>query len=173
MGTRGIPDSSSVVIPRLICREPAAAVEFCTRTFNAVTISQRPGADGKVAHALLTIGPAMIMIEGEWPTLASRAPTPDGSSPVVIFRVRRRRRRDGRSRDGRWRADPSATAGSVLGRSRRLDHGPVRARVDDCHSHRGHHGGAAGGPVGRGVEGIEGELKGKTIRAWRIRWRSV
>jgi PhnB protein len=27
----------------------------------------------------------MVMIEGEWPTLASRAPQPDGSSPVVIF----------------------------------------------------------------------------------------
>ena len=27
----------------------------------------------------------MIMIEGEWPTVTSRAPIPDGSSPVVIF----------------------------------------------------------------------------------------
>ena len=33
----------------------------------------------------MTIGPAMIMIEGEWPGLASRAPNPDGSSPVVIY----------------------------------------------------------------------------------------
>ena len=33
----------------------------------------------------MTIGPAMIMIEGEWPTLPSRAPSADGSSPVVIF----------------------------------------------------------------------------------------
>ena len=33
----------------------------------------------------MTIGPQMIMIEAEWPTLPSRAPTPDGSSPVVIF----------------------------------------------------------------------------------------
>ena len=33
----------------------------------------------------MTIGPAMIMIEGEWPTLPSRAPKADGSSPVVIF----------------------------------------------------------------------------------------
>jgi PhnB protein len=38
-----------------------------------------------VAHALMTIGPAMIMIEGEWPGLASRAPQLDGSSPVVIY----------------------------------------------------------------------------------------
>ena len=33
----------------------------------------------------MTTGPAMIMIEAEWPGLASRAPKPDGSSPVVIF----------------------------------------------------------------------------------------
>jgi len=34
---------------------------------------------------LMTIGPAMIMIETEWPSLPSRVPIPDGSSPVVIF----------------------------------------------------------------------------------------
>jgi PhnB protein len=27
----------------------------------------------------------MVVIEGEWPTLSSRAPEPNGSSPVVIF----------------------------------------------------------------------------------------
>jgi PhnB protein len=27
----------------------------------------------------------MVLIEAEWPTLASRAPHPDGSSPVVIY----------------------------------------------------------------------------------------
>jgi len=27
----------------------------------------------------------MIMIEAEWPEVSSRAPAPDGSSPVVIF----------------------------------------------------------------------------------------
>jgi len=82
---KGIPDNSSVVIPRLVCRDPVAEIDFCTRTFNAVEINRRPGTDGKAAHALMTIGPAMIMIEAEWPTLASRAPIPDGSSPVVIF----------------------------------------------------------------------------------------
>jgi PhnB protein len=82
---KGIPDNSSVVIPRLVCRDVAAAIEFCTNTFGAVNLGHRPGPDGKPAHALLTIGPAMIMIEAEWPNLTSRAPTPDGSSPVVIF----------------------------------------------------------------------------------------
>ena len=80
-----VPDGASIIIPRLVCRDPGAAIEFCTRTFAAVELVRRPGPDGTVAHALLTIGPAMIMIEVEWPTLPSRAPTPDGSSPVVIY----------------------------------------------------------------------------------------
>lgn len=82
---KGIPENSSVVIPRLVCHDPATAIDFCVSTFNAVELNRRPGPDGAVAHALLTIGPAMVMIEAEWPTLTSRAPIPDGSSPVVIF----------------------------------------------------------------------------------------
>lgn len=84
-GTKGVPDNSSVVIPRLVCRDPAGTIAFCTSTFGAIELGRRPGPDGAVAHALLTIGPAMIMIEAEWPTLPSRAPVPDGSSPVVLF----------------------------------------------------------------------------------------
>lgn len=82
---QAIPDNSSLVIPRLICRDPASAIEFCVAVLGAVELGRRPGPDGAVAHALLTIGPAMLMIEAEWPTLPSRAPVPDGSSPVVIF----------------------------------------------------------------------------------------
>jgi PhnB protein len=80
-----IPENSSVLIPRLVCRDAAAAIDFCVRTFAAREVTSRPGPDGRVAHALLTIGPAMLMIEAEWPTLPSRAPALDGSSPVVVF----------------------------------------------------------------------------------------
>ena len=82
---KAIPDGASVLIPRLVCRDPAAAIDFYVSTFGAVERVRRPGPEGTVAHAMLTIGPAMIMIEGEWPTLPSRAPQPDGSSPVVIY----------------------------------------------------------------------------------------
>ena len=80
-----IPDSSSVVMPMLVCRDVAAEIDFCKTTFGAVELGSRPGPDGAIVHALMTIGGAMIMIEGEWPTVASRAPRPDGSSPVVIY----------------------------------------------------------------------------------------
>ena len=82
---KGIPDNSSVLIPRLVCRDVPAAMAFCVDTFAAVVLGSRPGPDANAAHALLTIGPAMLMIEAEWPTLPSRAPALDASSPVVIF----------------------------------------------------------------------------------------
>ena len=81
----GIPTNSSRIIPRLVCTDGAAEINFCANTFDAVELNRRPGPDGKMAHALMTIGTEMIMIEGEWPTLPSRAPKPDGSSPVIIF----------------------------------------------------------------------------------------
>jgi PhnB protein len=80
-----VPDSSSVVMPMLVCRDVSAEIDFCKATFGAVELGRRAGPDGAVVHALLTVAGAMIIIEGEWPTLASRAPQPDGSSPVVIF----------------------------------------------------------------------------------------
>jgi PhnB protein len=80
-----IPDGASVVMPMLVCRDAAAELDFCKTTFGAVELVRRPGPEGTVAHALVTIGQAMVMIEGEWPTLASRAPQSDGSSPVVIY----------------------------------------------------------------------------------------
>jgi PhnB protein len=80
-----IPDTSSAVIPMLVCRDVPAEVEFCKTTFGAVEVGSRPGPDGKIVHALLTIDRAMVIIEAEWPTLASRAPQPDGTSPVVIY----------------------------------------------------------------------------------------
>jgi PhnB protein len=80
-----IPETSSVVIPMLVCRDVGAEIEFCKTTFGTVELGRRPGPDGSAAHALLTISGAMIIIESEWPTLASRAPQSDGSSPVVIY----------------------------------------------------------------------------------------
>jgi PhnB protein len=82
---KGIPDGVPGVIPRLVYRDPAAAIAFCIAAFGAVERLRRPGPDGTVAHAMVTIGPAMVMIEAEWPTLPSRAPAADGSSPVVLY----------------------------------------------------------------------------------------
>jgi PhnB protein len=82
---RGLPERSSIIIPRLFCRDPAQEIDFCVGAFDATELGRRHGPDGGVVHALLTIASEMIMIESEWPTLPSRVPPVDGSSPVVIF----------------------------------------------------------------------------------------
>ena len=82
---KGIPEGASAVIPRLVCRNVEAQIGFCCEALGGMETLRRPGPDGRVAHAMLRFGPAMLMLEAEWPTLPSRAPNPDGSSPVVIY----------------------------------------------------------------------------------------
>ena len=56
-----LPENTSIIIPRLVCRDPVAEIDFCVDVFGAVELNRRPGPDGSVAHALLTIGPEMVM----------------------------------------------------------------------------------------------------------------
>lgn len=80
-----IPHGVQAVLPMLVCRDVSAEIDFCKTIFNAVEKVRRPGPDGEDAHAALTINEAMIMLECEWPTIASRPPQTDGSSPVIIY----------------------------------------------------------------------------------------
>jgi len=72
------------IVPMLVCRDAAAEMEFCRATFGAVELSRRTD-DGIVVHATLAIGEMLLMVHDQSPQLASRAPQPDGSSPVVIY----------------------------------------------------------------------------------------
>ena len=82
---KGVPEGASAVIPRLFCRDVEAEIAFCCEALGATEAGRRPGPDGRVAHAMLMFGPAMLMLEAEWPTLPSKPPSGDGSSPVVIY----------------------------------------------------------------------------------------
>lgn len=85
MPVKPIPDTSPRVIPVLVCRDPEAEIAFCQKVLNAEVGVRRPGSDGKTIHAALVLGEAHIIIQAEFPQLASRAPQIDGTSPVVIF----------------------------------------------------------------------------------------
>jgi uncharacterized glyoxalase superfamily protein PhnB len=73
------------LVPMLVCRDAASEIDFCKSAFGAEELARRPAQDGTVVHATLTIGGTILMIQGEYPNLASRAPQPDGSSSVVIY----------------------------------------------------------------------------------------
>ena len=78
-------DTTPKVIPMLVCRDAASEIDFCKNAFGAVELARRSGPNGTVIHATLSIGEALVMIHGEFATLASHSPQPDGSSPVVIY----------------------------------------------------------------------------------------
>ena len=60
---KGVPEGASAVIPRLVCRDVEAQIEFCCEALGAVEALRRPGPDGRAAHAMLKFGPAMLMLE--------------------------------------------------------------------------------------------------------------
>ena len=80
----GVPRDVSVVMPMLVCSDVASVIDFCKATFGAEEKLRLAGPDGTVAHAAVTVRDAFILLEGETPGLASRPPTRDGSSPVVV-----------------------------------------------------------------------------------------
>ena len=70
---------ANVGVPRRCGSDRSASPRLVLWNCHAV------GSDGTVVHGTLTIGGAMIIIQGEGPTLASRVLLSDGSSSVVIF----------------------------------------------------------------------------------------
>ena len=85
MTVKPIPDTSPRVIPMLVCRDVEHEIEFCQRVLGASLGVRRPGPDGQTVHAALALGDARIILQAEFPQLASRAPQPDGTSPIVLL----------------------------------------------------------------------------------------
>jgi PhnB protein len=82
---KAIPDGVDAVFPMLVCRNPEAEMTFCAAAFGAVEQVRRPGPDGTPVHIAMRINGSFLVAQAEFPTLASRAPAPDGTSPVPIF----------------------------------------------------------------------------------------
>lgn len=86
MMVKSVPDGVQAVFPMLVCRSPEAERDFCVAAFGAVEQVRRPGPDGSPIHIAMRINGAFLVAQSEFPdVVASRAPTGDGSSPVVLF----------------------------------------------------------------------------------------
>ena len=83
---KSIPEGVQAAFPMLVCQSPEAEMNFCATAFGAVEQVRRPGPDGSPIHIAMRINDAFLVVHSEFPdVVASRAPSPDGSSPVVIF----------------------------------------------------------------------------------------
>lgn len=72
------------IVPHLICRDAAAAIEFYKRAFGATEIMRLPTPDGKLMHASVRIGNTMVMLVDEMPQWGALSPQSLGNSPVTL-----------------------------------------------------------------------------------------
>lgn len=70
--------------PFLWLKNPAEAIEFYKKAFDAVEIYRLTEPEGKVAHAEITIGGAKISLAGEYPEYGILGPETMGNTTVGI-----------------------------------------------------------------------------------------
>jgi len=80
---QAIPPDMTAITPHLVCRG-AAAIDFYPRAFGAVEGGRLAGPDGRLAHALIRIGGATIMLVDEYPEQGMLGPLALNGSPVTI-----------------------------------------------------------------------------------------
>jgi PhnB protein len=85
MSVKPIPEGYENVIPYLTVDDGKGAIEFYKRAFGATERSSMPAPDGRIAHAELQIGDALIMLSDPFPQFASRTPKELEGTTVVLF----------------------------------------------------------------------------------------
>lgn len=86
MAVRSIPEGYEAAIPYLSVVNAAGAIDFYKRAFGATEVMRMAGPDGRVGHAEIKIGKALLMLADEHPEIDFRSPKSLGiaRSPVGI-----------------------------------------------------------------------------------------
>ena len=79
-----IPAHYPRVMPYLTIDGAAKAIDFYREVLGAEERGRMGGPDGKVGHAELTIGDAVIMLADTFPGMGPSAPPALGGSPVTL-----------------------------------------------------------------------------------------
>ena len=79
-----IPEGMCAVTPHLVCAGAADAIEFYKKAFAAVETARLPDPQGKIAHAMIRIGDANVMLVDEFPEMGSLSPKALKGSPVTL-----------------------------------------------------------------------------------------
>ena len=79
-----IPKGRAGATPYLIVKDAARAIEFYKQAFGAAEVMRFTDPNGKIGHAEVKIGEALIMLADEFPELDVRGPETYGGSPVTI-----------------------------------------------------------------------------------------
>src|SRR5438309_2973532 len=89
MSAKSIPDGYDALIPSIIVRDAAKAIEFYKQVFGATEKMRMLNSDGsKIAHAEIKIRDHVLMLGDECPSMGALAPPPDARAPsasVMIY----------------------------------------------------------------------------------------
>lgn len=85
MAVKAIPDGYTALTPYLVCKDAAKAIEFYTNAFGAVEVMRMPGPGGRVMHAEVKIGDAILMLSDENPERGYLSPVSIGGSGSSIM----------------------------------------------------------------------------------------
>jgi len=81
---KAIPDGYRGVTPYITVKGAADAIEFYKKAFGATELFCLGAPDGKIGHAEIKIGDAIIMISDEYPEMNVLSPDTIGGSPVTL-----------------------------------------------------------------------------------------
>jgi PhnB protein len=85
MAVHHIPEGYHSVIPYLVIKGAASAIEFYKTAFNAVEVMRMPAPDGTIGHAEIKIGDSHVMLADEHPGMGQLSPKTIGGTPVSIM----------------------------------------------------------------------------------------
>jgi PhnB protein len=80
-----IPEGYTAITPYLTVDDGRGAIEFYKRAFGAAERGMMAAPDGRIAHAELQIGDAVIMLSDKFPQFATETPKEVGGTTVAIF----------------------------------------------------------------------------------------
>lgn len=79
-----IPPEYPGVTPYLSVRNASSAIEFYKKGFGATELMRLPGPDGRIGHAEVRIGNAIVMLADEYPDEGHLSPQTLGGSTVKL-----------------------------------------------------------------------------------------
>lgn len=79
-----VPEGFGGVTPYLCCKGAAEAIDFYKQAFGAKEKTRLNEPGGKVAHAEIVIGGAVVMLADEYPDYGVLSPKTIGGSPVMM-----------------------------------------------------------------------------------------
>ena len=82
---KAIPDGYRGATPYICVHDGAAALDFYAKAFGATERMRMAEPSGKIGHAEIQIGEAIIMLSDEFPELGVRSPRSLGGSPAAVL----------------------------------------------------------------------------------------